>query len=67
MKEKRFVEDAEPYNLYCSHNTNTIYVGDGLPDVPTKHFAAKPFSTSNYLRARLKIHTSSFGVSLSSC
>ena len=31
MEEKRFVEDAEPYNLYCSHNTNTIYVGDGLP------------------------------------
>ena len=44
MEEKRFVEDAEPYNLYCSHNTNTIYVGDGLPDVPKKHFATARLS-----------------------
>ncbi len=36
MKNKRFVEDAEPYKLYYAHNSNTICVGDGLPDVHKK-------------------------------
>ncbi len=42
MKDKRFVEDAEPYKLYYMHNLNTIYVGDGLLDVPKKSFCYSP-------------------------
>ena len=46
MKEKRFVEDAEPYKLYYTHNVNTIHVWETLsghtrpPDIPKNHFAA---------------------------
>ncbi len=43
MKDKRLVGDAEPYKLYYVHNSNTIYVGDGLPDVPKKPFCYRPF------------------------
>ena len=38
MKNERFVEDAEPYNLYCKPNAISTYVGDGLPDVPKQSF-----------------------------
>ena len=43
MKNERFVEDAEPYKLYCEHNAGTIYVGDGLPDVPKNSFCYSPY------------------------
>ena len=43
MKKERFVEDAEPCKLYCEHDSNTIYVGDGLPDVPKNSFCYSSF------------------------
>ncbi len=49
MKNKRFVDDAKPYKLYYAHNSNTIYVGDGLLYVPKKSFCYRPITIGSDL------------------
>lgn len=38
MQKKRVVDEAVPYKFCSFYNRVTICVGDGLPDVPKKHF-----------------------------